>query len=147
MEIEQTEAILAAELGLSRLAIARVRRRSFIEGVHWVKKEKSVRWTVAGIEGLKKNLGAFSPPGQENGQQEAAESLGEVVLLTISQVPKINRRILCARLKKGAQNEVRVRVKENQNFLPGMEIRARRDPLYQDVYNLEGRTPRYRGRW
>jgi hypothetical protein len=40
-----------------------------------------------------------------------------------------------------------VRVRDNRNFMPGMEIRARQDEHYPDVFVLVGRTPRYRGRW
>jgi len=42
---------------------------------------------------------------------------------------------------------VTVRVRNNANFMPGMEIMAKPDSAYSDLFVLEGRCPRYRGRW
>ena len=41
---------------------------------------------------------------------------------------------------------VRVRVKDNRNFIPGMVLKATPGE-YIDVWDLKGRCPRYRGRW
>ena len=49
--------------------------------------------------------------------------------------------------KDNGGEPVRVRVRNNANFMPGMEIRARQNEDYPDVFVLVGRTPRYRGRW
>jgi hypothetical protein len=58
------------------------------------------------------------------------------------------RRVMIIEAKRPGSDEiVRVRVRDNRNFMPGMEIRARPVLLYPDVFELVGRTPRYRGRW
>jgi len=72
----------------------------------------------------------------------------EPISLIITSVrPPKNPHIIEAVRKDNGGESVRVRVRDNANFLPGMEIRARPDEQYPDVWALVGRTPRYRGRW
>lgn len=157
------EGDLALEFGFSRAVLTDLRSHVLEEGADWKISKKRVLISPAGVAKLQKNL-AEEPENEapepentgpalltlaqgENGHGEAAGSGNEALLLVVSRVPGINRRILCAKRKEGDDAELRVRVKDNQNFMPGMEFRARPDPIYADVYNLEGRTPRYRGRW
>ena len=119
-----------------------------VEGTHWVREKRHVLFTEKGLEALKKMVGAGMADGEKNGQEEALALVGAAVLMVVTSVPKVNRRILCARKKEGEEGgEMRVRVRDNINFMPGMELRARPDANYADIYVLEGRTPRYRGRW
>lgn len=89
--------------------------------------------------------GGSNPPGAHLPNPE------EATLIVSSPRPPRNSHIIEALLpsdpKSPSQMVVRVRVRDNKNFMPGMEIRARRDEAYPDVYVLVGRTPRYRGRW
>lgn len=78
-------------------------------------------------------VGALSAPEPE-----------PVTLVVTSKRPPRNSHIVEAKL---GEQLVRVRVKDNANFLPGMEIRARQDEDYADMFVLVGRTPRYKGRW
>jgi hypothetical protein len=64
-----------------------------------------------------------------------------ISLVITSLRPPKNTHIIEAVRKDGGE-PVRVRVRDNKNFLPGMEIRARQSEEYPDV----GRCPRYRGR-
>ena len=66
---------------------------------------------------------------------------GRVVLRVVRVYP--NPRILLA--KNSVGDEVRVRVRNSKNFQPGMELYARLDE--GDIYNHEGRCPRFKGRW
>ena len=59
-----------------------------------------------------------------------------------------NPQIVIARLKKDRRLEeelLRVRVRENKNFVKGMEIQCRH--LQADLWEFVGRCPRSRGRW
>jgi len=64
--------------------------------------------------------------------------------LIVTNVPR-NKHIVEAARSNGTV--VRVRVSDNKNFLPGMTLTARQGHQFADVWNLEGRCPRYRGRW
>lgn len=44
-----------------------------------------------------------------------------------------------------AGREVRVRVRDNQNFIPKMKLKAR--PIGPEFYQMEGRCPRFKGRY
>lgn len=84
--------------------------------------------------------------GETEGAGEAPALKDEgVIELTVFSVPPRNTRILDARKKDG--RAVRVRVNNNLNFMAGMTIRARWGGEWPDVYNLEGRCPRQRGKW
>jgi hypothetical protein len=147
---QMSEADACAEIGISREAMAEMRGGSengiLVEGTHWVREKRHVLLTREGLEILKKKIGAEGAGALGNGQH-GAFALGDgAILLVVTSVPKMNRRILCAVKKEGGA-AVRVRVRDNQNFMPGMEFRARPDGAYADIYILEGRGPRYRGRW
>jgi hypothetical protein len=90
------------------------------------------------------------PESPEEGKARLSQSVREpepISLLITSIRPPKNPHIIEAVRKDNGGESVRVRVRNNQNFLPGMEIRARPSEEYPDVYVLVGRTPRYRGRW
>lgn len=144
------ESDLCSALGFERHAVHALRREGVLvqEGRDWHREEKTrhVFWTAQGQEALRALLGVNGAEAKKNGQEEADGAQAAPVCLLVAGVPKMNRRILVAKKKEGG-DEVRVRVRDNINFMAGMEIWARADTLYQDVYTLEGRCPRYRGRW
>lgn len=84
----------------------------------------------------------------DNGQQPPAE----IVELIVTRVFP-NPRLILAKFpddtSNDVRNQVRVKVPNNINFQPRMKIRARRplNPNGAQLYVLEGRCPRYRGRW
>jgi len=76
-------------------------------------------------------------------QSRAAEppGPGEVVATVTRQVP--NKHLVMARLADGG--EIRVWVKTNKNFTPGMTLRATQ--RVGSLYDLVGNCPRFRGRF
>ena len=60
-----------------------------------------------------------------------------------------NPRIVLATTPQTPGVELRVVVRENRNFLPGMTLRAKPadDTADTTLYYLDGRCPRWRGRW
>jgi hypothetical protein len=67
---------------------------------------------------------------------------GGAVAARVSKVP-MNPRIVFARLESG--EEIRVRVRDSKKFVVGMMLKARAGD--GGVYLLEGRGPRFKGRW
>jgi hypothetical protein len=86
-------------------------------------------------------------PDEEKARLRQPVREPEVISLVITSLrPPKNPHIIEAK-RPGSDEILRVRVRDNRNFMPGMEIRARQDEHYPDVFVLVGRTPRYRGRW
>lgn len=137
------EADLAQELGISREDIRALRTEYFTEGRDWHReKNKVVLYAPEAAEALRKKIGA------EQADEALRAALAIVHTLVVFQVPLRNPHIVTAQKKEGGGGAVlRVRVRNNVNFLPGMEIKAKRDAQYPDVFVLEGRCPRFRGRW
>lgn len=135
------ETELAQQLGVSRQSLGDMRRTDTLrEGEHWERQGRVVEYTAAGIRAVKSTM-EIEP------QQEIAPPHPEPVqMLTVSECSR-NPRLLWAvpTEKEAPSTAVRVRVRENRNFIPGMRIRARH--LNDDLYVLEGRTPRFRGKW
>lgn len=158
------EAKLAEQLGLSRDELRYLRETHCTEGAHFRRERGHVFWTPAGIASAKKEAGAGgaadqagsagrekdgaadAPPVAPEGAGEPATLAEEgVIELTVFSVPARNTRILDARKKDG--RAVRVRVSSNVNFMPGMTFQAKWGREFEDVYVLEGRCPRWRGKW
>lgn len=130
---------LAQTLGLNRDEMRALRKNHLVEGVTWQRKAKRLWITPEGVAIIHGALGvpaAIAPEKKEGARGNE---------LKVTRIPTRNTRILEAQKKDG--RTVRVRVPSNVNFLPGMTISAREEGPYADVMTLEGRCPRYRGRW
>lgn len=138
------EAEAAVELGISRETMREKRTELMTEGQDWIQDGRDIKITPGALAALKDVLSDTLTPEEKKAADEAPTTQGEVKTFTVSRVTR-NPKIILA--KKEGGEEVRVRVKNNRNFLPGMEVRARQDLAYDDVFVLEGRCPRYRGRW
>lgn len=149
------EAVLARRMGVSRDRL-RGLRRGLEEGVHWAKAGRSVVWLPEGqgqasklvgealgvrMEGDEPALGDRGPP------QEATIEIAQLRVVRRVLNPHI---VLCERLNDGPALgdrglPQRVRVRSSENFIPGMMLRARR--VDGDLWELQGRCPRTKGRW
>jgi len=147
-KLEQTgwilEADAAVKLGVSR-DVLRELRDGLTEGADWRKAGKNIEISAAAFLTVKKGLGVEAAPVGSDEPPAATAAQGEPVELTVHHVPKLNHRIVVAK-KNGSETLVRVRVKNNANWMPGMPMKARPDAGYNDVFVLEGRCPRFRGR-
>jgi hypothetical protein len=84
------------------------------------------------------------PESPNDGKARLSRSVREtepISLIITSLRPPKNPHIIEAATKDNGGEPVRVRVRDNKNFMPGMEIRARPDEHYPDVFVLVGRTP------
>jgi hypothetical protein len=146
------EGDLALELGLTRETMASLRREHLQEGVDWTLNAKKVWLVPAAAERLKAQLGCPDLPAGKNGHGEAPGAKAEPVELVVRLIPRNIHIVVCEKKEDGDRGDfgaglVRVRVRSNANFLPGMQIRAMPHPDYSDVFDLVGRCPRQRGRW
>lgn len=148
-KLEQTgwiaEADAATRLGLAR-DVMREFREGMAEGTDWRKNGRGIEISQEAFLAIREKLGAVLADDGAEGAQRAADEPDGLVELEVHHVPKMNVHLLVAK-KKGQALLVRVRVRNNVNFLPGMKIKARPEGTYEDVFILEGRCPRYRGRW
>ena len=153
---------ISAKLGLSRDAFRHVRREVLKKGRDWSEIERHTVLTAAAVqrvlEYMQKGSSAAQAPldfsdclygasPEKNGAPEgeephlAAEAPALVELTVFRIYP--NRGLLIATDPEGAR--VDVRVLNNRNFRPRMTLRGRLEK--PGVYVMEGRCPRYPGRY
>ena len=135
---------IAAELGLDRDAMRGLRRAHLQEGVNWRRHQRRVELSMDAVALIRSAVVGEKEPASPEAPA-APEKEPAPDLLTVLRIPR-NQRIVEAKKKDG--RVVRVRVRDNKNFVAGMEIRARHIPAdFEDMMTLEGRCPRWRGRW
>lgn len=137
------ENLLAERLGVSRFALEQFRKESLKKNRDWKLEHKEIHWSPLAAEKLLASLGVS--PAVLNGAPEKKEP--ELVQLTIAQIYPNPRLLLATRLDNG--DFVRVTVPNNRNFRPKMTIQAHPPapaPAPQ-LYRLEGRCPRFPGKW
>lgn len=119
----------ATHFGVNR-RVLREHRKELAEGEDWTMEENAVTYTPTGLERLQGLLclGEVSPPPLEE--------------LTVVNRAR-NPRLVFARRANG--DLVRLRVRSNENFLPGMRAQGQHEAA--DVWTLAQRLPRWRGRW
>ena len=165
---------LAEALGVAHDFLKSIRRDQLARGADWELVKGQVAYSDAGrakalaaltADDSAPNVAPHGPDaGSEKNRAAAAEARGaapvaeldaaaldaateaaaigaEIVTLVCAKLPR-NRRIILAR-HSGAL--VRVRVKDSQNFRIGMELPARH--VRDDLWQLEGKCPRYPGRF
>ena len=142
------ESRAASRLGLIRAVCASLRRDHLKPRVDYWEREKAGDDHREGLRGLEGPSRLPESPNEEKARLSRSVCETEPISLIITSLrPPRNHHIIEAATKDNGGEPVRVRVRDNKNFMPGMEIRARASEEYPDVYVLVGRTPRYRGRW
>lgn len=149
-----TETKIAAELGVNRSVIKAIRDEQLTPQEDWLMVRNQVTLTESGVG---KVMASLSPPAAS--VDEAEDSLKKSVaqlpskgVVVCARIPRNPRMVLGVLMSvedglaaEGLGREVRVRVKSNVHFLPGMEL-----PCYQedwDVWVLDRPCPRWKGRW
>jgi len=91
-------------------------------------------------------------PAESGAQEPSSDPVPDELALTkwypvIEELTAINRPCRNRHLvfAKHGDQVVRVKVRSNKNFRAGMTFKARH--LQEDLWELEGRCPRFRGRW
>jgi hypothetical protein len=131
---------LASDLGLPRWLVRQFRKT--LPPEFYVKTAQGIQIAPEGVDRLYRHFRSCEsqktrPPGQD----PSPDPIPDLSTLRVTKVV-LNPRIILA---TDGTSILRVRVRNNSNFLPGMEIRARR--LQADLYELQGPCPRRKGRW
>lgn len=141
------EASIADRLGLTRNALEDYRARSLKKKGDWKKIGRAVALSEPALKKLLTDLNAngldcTDCQVRKNGADETEAGVEELKVIRVYPNP----RLLLAATDTGEQ--VRVQVPNNNNFRAGMTIKARalRLPAMQ-LYRLEGRCPRFPGKW
>lgn len=136
------EADLQKDIGVSRDKLRWI-RRGLEAGVHFLKEGRSVVYTELGIVAVRgkiaEELGAEPKDVADGTNGTDGPRIEELTVVRTVRNPRI---VIAALSQDGEQ---RVIVRSNENFLPRMKLRARW--LHDDLWQLEGRCPRWRGRW
>jgi hypothetical protein len=139
------ESLLAARLGVTRNELEGFRSHLKKE-TDWKKENRQVLLSDSSVKKILVRLGSpdfdYSDCAQKNGDEPPPP---EILELTVTRVFP-NPRVIEASLDTGRL--VRVSVMNSTNFRPKMIIKARLPwPGGPELYRLEGRCPRFPGRW
>jgi hypothetical protein len=145
---EVFETRVAANCGLSRDAVAELRKKHLQEDVDWAYVKKRVMYTLAGAAKLRAAV-ALPPDPEKDAVPDIAEQPDPVKLVVCRTFPKGNTHILEAHAPgkdpHDRANVVRVQVRSSANYVPGMELPAIHE--HDDVYRVARPDPRWRGTW
>jgi hypothetical protein len=140
MELWEPEAVVAKKLGLSRDVLAAYRKTRLEKNDEWRMNRNQVEISTSAIDKISTALAAGpAVPAQPPPPPEPVEL--EVVRI----YP--NPRLLLARHLDAGGGLALVWVPKNKNFRPRMKIKARPPDNGCTTYRLEGRCPRFPGRW
>jgi hypothetical protein len=128
---ECSESKLAVSLDVPTEAIAKIRQEGLSEGADYVKKGKGYTYSGDGIRRVLQALGLL-----------VDFSTGDVFSAVIKCLPRNPNMLLC---ELSDHSPIRVRVKTQVNFVPGMEIQVKPD-IGTPLFNYVGQYPRIRGR-
>jgi len=130
----KSESRIAKELGINRSVLKQWRVGGLISG--WEKNGNKIFYHEEGeadvrekvrLELEAKDLGSTPPPPDEPKE------------MVITKLPLNPRMVICG--------DIRVKVRENKNFLIGMKVNARPSMDNKQVWVMVGRCPRWRGRY
>lgn len=133
------ETALAEAIGVNRKELAALRRRALKEGTDFEKRGGAVVYSADGMAAVARALEVEAPDPEKNGGGAPVE-----VVLRVTRVPR-NPRIVLA--TDGTTADLRVKVRRNVNFRPGMEVPALPVPGIDGLFEFRGRLPRRPGRW
>lgn len=138
-----TERDLARLSGVSREVLKKYRRSAeeHDPGAFRVVPGQGVFW---GREAVARLAEAMGNP-QLVAQVFAAQEGQAEVQVRVVRRPRNPKLVLCERLDNG--ESVRIRVKNNNKFIPGMEFPARMSTRSRGFGQIACRHPRGRGRW
>jgi hypothetical protein len=150
---------VAAWLGVSRKRVSTLRRRSMNEGDEWIVYRQQVVYTLKGIQALRDrllSLGLVTLDGSPKVATPAAPEAPRVPAgppeRAKAKITRIypNVRLMAAQIiaQDGAHapRQITVKVRENTNFMPGMQVEVVYDAAAAS-WQFTGRLPRSRGRW
>jgi hypothetical protein len=142
------ESSLAFHLGISRDSLQEL-RKDLLKKNEAKKFGRQAAINETGLARILKKLGSSELDCTDCLLHDRQQTNGaEVVELVVTKVFP-NPRLVQAAHPTDANARVLVSVSNNRNFLPKMKLKARPpgEPPAPQLYRLEGRCPRFRGKW
>lgn len=130
----KTEKELADELGINRKMLTEWRKEGLVS--KWEKNGNTITYDSDGEHEVRNYL------QNEISIKELSEPLpppDEPREMVITKLPLNPRMVICG--------DVRVKVRENKNFIVGMKVNARPSVDNEQVWVMVGRCPRWRGKY
>ncbi len=138
-----SEALLASRLGITRTALDDFRRGSLKKN----EAKKIGRQNFISESALKKLLAKLGSDGLDCSSCLLHSANGVVLVELVVTKVHLNPHLIQAANEAGQR--VLVYVQKNKNFRPRMKLKARppNEPPASQLYRLEGRCPRFPGKW
>ena len=137
---------LVERLGVTRAILKTWRDANLVRGRDWDAVAKNVLLTQEAAERLALALGVSAPVLEKNAAPASKNASGEASIPEVEELVMVrafrNPKLIEARRKNAAI--VMVRVQSNENFRPGMVLRA---VAVNHLWVLKGRCPRFPGRY
>lgn len=130
----KTEKELAEELGIDRKMLAGWRKEGLTGG--WEKNGNAIVYYPEGEHEIRNHLQRELMVQQLSDPLPAPDSPQD---FKVTKIPLNPRMIL--------SDEIRIKVRDNKNFLLGMTVRARPSRDNNNIWVMVGRCPRWRGRY
>jgi hypothetical protein len=132
--ITLTEPDFCARYGLDREDIKQIRKESLVKDEDWSwTPGEAVKLSRTGLEKLSSLLGIQITEIKEKG------SIAKIKLASPT-----NRKLLIADLEG---EEIRIRVQTNARFVPGMNLKVKKDPNGLPIYYADQPLPRFKGKY
>jgi len=144
-----SESAVAQKLGVTKNGLEDFRSRN-LKKADSKKIGREIYLSQAALNKVLELIGSSSVDCSDCLLQKNGEPPAAVVLdLIVNRVYPNPHLLECVKPAAGdaAAERVLVRVPMNKNFRPRMILRAKPDPHHPKLYLLEGRCPRFPGRW
>ena len=148
MEYIIEEQKVATETGIPRDVLKKFRAEELTRDEDFALVCKSIKYSNAGLAKIRTK---FSLPVEMPEKEKSPALPGKEVdggpvqcMAVVIKTYTLNTRIMDAALPDG--KTVRIRVKDNKNFVPKMEVPVRPTPNPQ-IWELTRPCPRWRGKW
>ena len=141
------ESHVATRLGVSRRDLVSLRWRHLQEGLHFVKNGRRIVYAPSGVEKLAQVLQNGSAQEKWLPTNVLCEGEAEEAMVSTFKVRrKVHNNRVLECLDENNQVVI-VRVRDNEKFLPGMEVTAVPYGDLKNVFEFVGSYPRFRGKY
>jgi hypothetical protein len=144
MEIWLLEQDVSKKIGVARAVIAEYRKEHLTLGEDWRVERKQVELSQSAVDKISTALGATPALSPITPPPPVPEAV-ELIVLRLLPNPRLLVAVFPDDLAR--RHTLYVSVAMNKNFRPGMRIKTRPPDNGTAIYKLEGRCPRYPGRW
>lgn len=132
--ITLSEPDFCSRYGLEREELKAIRKESLEKDIDWTwTPGEAVKLSRTGLEKLSKLLGIQISEIKEKG-----------CIAKIKMASPTNRKLLIADLDG---EEIRIRVQTNARFVPGMNLKVKKDPNGLPIYYADQPLPRFKGKY